>query len=285
MRWYVLKSFWYPIRDFADVIRIFWPAMLCFLLGQGVNVFASYLEYSKAAPDPALTEAIVWLSLGLVLYSGILFFMGVVRWHRKLVLDNRDFSLTFLPGMREMRYIGLVIGFFVLNIILFYFVVAVPYMAVQPLDLRETPALHDARQYVNHYSSVFTGVVLSFFLSFFLLLFFRRSVVMLPGVATEKDGVSMNMELLSEKIRGYKWSISILLVLFVPVFLMAAVRIGEVIFISSSPDIAADVMLKAITGRGFEGVLAFLTLYSGVSFATLLSLVYRDQIRPEMKAV
>ncbi len=286
MRWYVLKSFWYPIRDIGDVIRIFWPAILSFLLAQGAVVLHNYLMLilPETGINQIYFQSLVVLLLAIYVYGGLQLFMGIVSWHKKMVKGYEKFTHSLLPGIRELKYIGFVVGFFILNVILFSFIIVVPYIAIQPLDLSTTPDLAYARAFVNHHLPVFTGVVLSFFLSFFLLLFFRRSVVMLPGVATEDPGGSINMELLSEKVRGYKWSISIILVLFVPILLMFAVKLGQLVYTTGSSETLKDPMLKLLVVQGFQTVIAFLVLYSSVAFATLLSLVYRDQVMSELQA-
>ncbi len=249
----IATSFWTPLRDIRDVVKIFWPFFLVALIVGNFYWFG-------------LSYLIDELRIGAMVLSFLYLFMvsisGVVQWHRKIVLGLVE-RARFIPKMREWRYLGYIFLFGVVS----YLYDALFVKLIE--GFRVAPLIDEAPEF------------LSFILSSFLFAFlFKRFVLVLPRLSVEKDGFLVSPAKLIDATRGAGWPLTIFFVLILSS--MIPLLLAAFFYLALSTDPSLGVLNNLVTILYSVSIWIVLGMYFALVFATLLSLFYRLRVRPQL---
>ncbi len=267
MRNLIKEALWLPIKERREAFFVFWPLGLFYAL----FFIWSILQQRPVGEMPSALTVIV--AVAVTIYLALLTISGIVNWHRKLVLGHKIEELNFIPQIREFKYLG----FFIL-ISLVIGIVSVLALSVLTAFLGNEPLTPGQKPGFSG-----TGAIGIIMLVVYLIVtaLFSRLFIALPRVSVEDDSIAWPLGLSKKFQLGGECSNAIVAVLIlstIPAIILSFI-IGLISF----------AVLKS-GGSGLTTVIyishflsLFTSLYAALAFASILSLIYREHVKPALR--
>ena len=260
----IARSLWIPIQNFTSVLQIFWPALLV-----AAPITAIILKFPNLNSFGLIASILL-----LWAYFFFVFSSGIVNWHRKIVLDEPNTMARFIPNRRDWRYIGCVLLLLVASIIcvsIISYVVFRTGSKVIPTELLN-----------NNWYSFNILLVSAYAIGIFLFAyFFRQFVLILPSLSVGDANYFVKESNPENSAMRLRWVAAIAVVSLISELLINlpnwAIQgaISKGLLSTSSPAFPYVVLVE-----DYAGVL--IVCYGALTFATLLSLFYKENVRPEI---
>ncbi len=261
-----LQAFLIPIQKFRAVLKIFWPLFIIFLA-------LIALQLSLGLQTIAEKAYIFWAGQILGLLILLLFIpSGLLRWYRCLVLSEPATTLRLIPKLIELRFIGI----YILVAFVFYLI----FTLVSSL-LFYTQLFSIFLTFWGPPLFVISVPALVFLIAYFL---FPRLFLLLPKFAAE-DKTNKNTDV---KFSLSKYGITLPVSLFIAsLFPFILYVVGGFLFEFIYLHFLTKETLSNISSQTFNlliGIMLILiyiiVLHSVLMFASVLSIYYREKIRP-----
>lgn len=309
---YINKAFWLPIRDFGAVLRIFWPLIILLLFFYAFLAFGVVALFGFELPstpeqlrnlrvDPSQIGLLIFIIISGSIYIYIVAASGIVKWHRVIVLNEPPTAISIQPNFRSWRYFGysLLLG---LAFSILYVIVLIPSLALNvimnfsamgPGGIQENLSAGDLSlskiQWLLTSQIIMLSVIITLSVFLFALLL-GRSLLVLPRVAIEVKEYRSPKKVLQSALRGSGWRLAIAIVFVLPILLSILLQLIPIYLIESNTDIIlAQELNRKFTearqgpvGIGIILISNILYIYGALAFASLLSVFYRDRVRPAL---
>ncbi len=266
------ESLLLPIKYLNFVMIFFWPFLIIFIMMVVATksiYFYNLLPRWPPNDNYAFYAMCVFYAKSiLTLYSFLLLCRGFVFWHRKIVTGRDEKYFPFLIDGRDLKYF-------------FYFIGIALILIIGSLLAAYAPSYALFNNLPNHQVHGFSFIVIIMlqliilwdlvvvaFAGFFITFILRNSILLLPGIAVGDDTSRLKENVLINHQRKSNWRRNL--------FICSSVI--SFVFLLEPLNYRRNSMAVVITHEILIGIIA---LYSGLVLASLLSLYYRDHIKPE----
>ncbi|MEM9027137.1 MAG: hypothetical protein AAGC70_02095 [Pseudomonadota bacterium] len=285
-----------PLRRTADLVRVFWPALICLISAVLANEFIPSTLFGMRSADHVLRMRVlvenpvmaplIAIPILLVIYAVFVFASGLVAWQRMLVLGEPPRRAHFWPNTRAS---GLALKWFLLfmavwfaglaSMIVFLLVLLVGASIIIPVFASALPGAQFTNPDVVYANIVGHAALFSIMsLGGLLVCWFRaRWTLLLPITAVEdtrhRNTVLFNWNGPVDRRYGAAvfctvWPMTILpQLVFMAVTVLADVDTEMNTGLLRAIAYAADVMTVT------------LALYAVLGLSTLSAVYYRDHVR------
>ncbi len=282
----ILQSFWMPIRDFKDVVKIFWPLIIFWcvwftgpfiiqLFPELKNLYETILKQSEPNIVLSTIPFLVWFYVLIVMQT------GSVIWHRKIVLSEPVTTIRFWPHMRDWKYILCCIILFAVWTIIFILLAPTIYW---PYLLLKREFLDPINLGVFSFLIKVSVIIFIFMVSFIIFIMLTRtSMLRLAHIAVEENDIKFISKYIKNGTKSFSWLFALFAIIIIPSTLPMLVMIILVLFgmVSISFLFSGEYIFNASTFL-YE-MLSFFTLFMApLMITTLLSLFYEKKVRMEL---
>ncbi len=256
-----LKALWSPLRHLSSVFTIFWVQLV---------VIAVLFFWTIFTPSLALKSDVIKLLIAvdvvLSIYLAILFVCGLVRWHRKLILDEAPDFFYFIPKSRDWSYFQ---HSLVLSLITF------TSGCLILLGLDKFLGVETSWLFTEKASSidpVFDFAILAAVGGVFCLIL-RQAILSLPMVATETPQTAYYEETENKASNKIIWPIILFLITAIGFTMLTAWDHAFLSYHKTGQEIEIGLAYTFVLIRVLIAFYAVLVFVSGIS------LYYRDYIK------
>lgn len=257
MKKLISQSLWLPLLYFREILQAFWPVITLDII---YNLFIQIRE------EPL---TIYGFNAGLFvwLFLAFMYISGAVNWHRMLLINKNMERVKLFPEMREFKY------FLRLMLLSLYTVLmgTIPILVFTFSYVSKVQTVEEFNDRLYVILLVSLPVIMIFSVYFLAKKFVSLAAVSIDGAEIDlsddkKDKFDLEEHIPGNVAMGFFWSITPGIVLSVFVFLSKNIPfLGEFIRVMS-------VFLGIFTG-----------LYGMLAYTAILSLVYRDNVLPDLK--
>ncbi len=253
----ISQSLSLPLIYFREILQAFWPVIALEII---YNLFIQIRE------EPL---TIYGLNAGLFvwLFLAFMYISGAVNWHRMLLINTNMERVKLFPEIREFKY------FLRLMLLSLYTILmgAIPMLVFTFSYVSKIQTAEEFNDRLYVILLVFLPVIMIFSVYFLAKQFVSLAAVSIDGTEIglsedKKDKFDLEEHIPGNIAMGFFWSMTPGIILSVFVF-----------FSKNTPFFGEFIRVMSV----FLGV--FTGLYGMLAYTTILSLVYRNNVLPDLK--